>query len=66
VKYINLHVGSGGKGYCLKGALLREADAIRERVGDYNFCRIHRTIGLTPAMDAGIVDYIWDLTELLA
>ena len=31
----------------------------------YNFCRVHRTIRVTPAMEAGIADHIWDLAELL-
>ena len=32
----------------------------------YNFCRIHSTIRVTPAMEAGISDHVWDLAELLA
>jgi IS1 family transposase len=32
----------------------------------YDFCRIHRTIRVTPAMEAGITDHVWDLKELLA
>ena len=32
----------------------------------HNFCRIHRTIRVTPAMEAGITDHVWDLAELLA
>jgi hypothetical protein len=32
----------------------------------YNFCRIHRTVRNTPAMEAGIADHVWDLKELLA
>jgi len=32
----------------------------------YNFCRIHQTIRVTPAMQAGISDHIWTLGELLA
>ena len=31
----------------------------------YNFCRIHRTIRMTPAMEAGITDRIWGIGELL-
>jgi len=31
----------------------------------YNFCRQHRTIRCTPAMEAGITDHIWSITELL-
>jgi hypothetical protein len=32
----------------------------------YNFCRIHSTIRVTPATQAGIADHVWDLAELLA
>ena len=32
----------------------------------YNFCRIHRTIRVTPAMEAGIADHVWEIAELLA
>jgi hypothetical protein len=31
----------------------------------YNSCRIHRTIRVTPAMQAGIADRVWDIAELL-
>jgi transposase-like protein/IS1 family transposase len=32
----------------------------------FNFCRIHGSIRVTPAMEAGIADHVWTLTELLA
>jgi IS1 family transposase len=32
----------------------------------YNFCRIHKTLRVTPAMEAGIADHVWDIAELLA
>jgi hypothetical protein len=35
-------------------------------IAHYNFCRIHSTIRVTPAMQAGITDHVWDLAELLA
>jgi IS1 family transposase len=31
----------------------------------YNFCRTHRTIRCTPAMEAGISDHIWSVKELM-
>jgi hypothetical protein len=31
----------------------------------YNFCRIHRSLRVTPAMAAGITDQIWSVRELL-
>jgi len=32
----------------------------------YNFCRIHKTIRCTPAMEAGIAKSVWELKDLLA
>jgi hypothetical protein len=31
----------------------------------YNFCRIHQTLRLTPAMAAGVTDRVWELGELI-
>jgi IS1 family transposase len=31
----------------------------------YNFCRIHKTLRVTPAMEAGLADHVWTLEELL-
>ena len=32
----------------------------------YNFCRIHSSLRVTPAMEAKITDHVRDLAELLA
>ena len=32
----------------------------------YNFCRIHQTLRVTPAMEAGISDHVWSLDEIIA
>ena len=31
----------------------------------YNFCRVHKTLRVTPAMEAGLTDHVWALEELL-
>jgi IS1 family transposase len=31
----------------------------------YNFCRQHKTLRVTPAMQAGICDYIWSMEDVL-
>lgn len=31
----------------------------------YNFCRIHQTLRVTPAMAAGVSDHVWELSELV-
>jgi IS1 family transposase len=30
----------------------------------YNFCRIHQTLRVTPAMEAGIANHVWSLEEI--
>jgi IS1 family transposase len=32
----------------------------------YNFCKIHSTLRVTPAMEAGLTDHVWELRELVA
>jgi hypothetical protein len=32
---------------------------------NYNFCRIHQTLRVTPAMEAGIADHVWSLEEIV-
>lgn len=32
----------------------------------YDFCRVHQTLRVTPAMEAGITDHVWTLSELIA
>jgi len=31
----------------------------------FNFCRVHQTLRVTPAMEAGITDHIWTVQELV-
>jgi len=31
----------------------------------YNFCRIHQTLLVTPAMEAGISDHVWSIEEIV-
>jgi IS1 family transposase len=31
----------------------------------YNFCRVHQTLRVTPAMEAGIANHVWSLSELV-
>ncbi|AXC09403.1 hypothetical protein ACPOL_0016 [Acidisarcina polymorpha] len=32
----------------------------------YNFCRVHQSIRVTPAMEAGLTDHVWSAEELIA
>ena len=31
----------------------------------YNFCRIHQTLRVTPAMAAGVTDHVWEIGEIV-
>ena len=31
----------------------------------YNFCRVHMTLRVIPAMEAGITDHVWTIEEML-
>jgi IS1 family transposase len=42
------------------------AHAVAIHYMHYNFCRIHQTLRVTPAMEAGIADHVWEIEELVA
>jgi hypothetical protein len=31
----------------------------------YNFGRVHQTLRVTPAMEAGIADHVWSIEEII-
>jgi transposase-like protein/IS1 family transposase len=51
-------------GFSKKWENLRAAFALQFTY--YNFCRIHKTLRCTPAMEAGITKHVWELKDLLA
>lgn len=40
--------------------------AIALHFAHYNFCRVHKSLRVTPAMEAGLTDHVWTLAELLS
>jgi len=42
------------------------AHAVALHYMHYNFCRVHQTLRVTPAMEAGIADHVWTVEELCA
>jgi len=32
----------------------------------YNFCRVHSSLRVTPAMEAGLTNHVWGLSEMLS
>jgi hypothetical protein len=43
----------------------RHVAAIALHYLHYNFCRIHQTLRVTPAMQAGISNHVWSIAELV-
>jgi IS1 family transposase len=39
--------------------------AVALYVAHYNFCRVHETLRVTPAMQVGVTDHIWTIGELV-
>ncbi len=50
--------------YSKKLANLKAAVALH--FAFYNFCRVHTSLRVTPAMEAGLSDHVWSIAELLA
>lgn len=42
------------------------AHAVAIHFMHYNFCRIHKTLRVTPAMAAGVSNHVWDIEEVIA
>jgi IS1 family transposase len=53
----------------LTNAFSKKVDNLRWSVAlhfmHYNFCRLHQTLRVTPAMEAGVTDHIWNLEEVV-
>jgi hypothetical protein len=50
-------------GFSKKLANLKAAVALH--FAHYNFCRIHQSLRMTPAMAAGLTESVWDADRLL-
>lgn len=52
----------------LTNAFSKKVDNLRHAVAIhymyYNYCRVHQTLRVTPAMEAGLADHVWSLEEL--
>jgi len=41
------------------------AAAVALHFAYYNFCRVHQTLRVTPAMQAGLTDRVWSLEDVV-
>jgi hypothetical protein len=53
----------------LTNGFSKEVENLRHAVSlyavHYNFCLIHQTLRVTPAMEAGLSNHIWDVDEVV-
>lgn len=45
--------------------LANHAAAVALHFMHYNFCRIHQTLRVTPAMAADVTDHVWEIGEIV-
>lgn len=45
---------------------LNHCAAVCLYVAHYNLCRVHEALRITPAMQLGVMDYIWTIGELVS
>ena len=50
-------------GFSKKVENLRHAVALHFM--HYNFCRVHQTLRVTPAMELGVTDHVWSIGEIV-
>jgi hypothetical protein len=46
--------------------LLNLKAAVALHFAYYNFCRVHSSLRVIPAMEAGLTDHMWELKESMA
>jgi IS1 family transposase len=53
----------------LTNAFSKKLDNLKHSVAlhfmHYNFCRVHQTLRVTPAMESGLADHVWSLEDLV-
>ena len=45
--------------------LENHAAAVSLHFMHYNFCRVHQTLGTTPAVAAGVADHVWKIGAII-
>jgi hypothetical protein len=49
----------------VRGVATKRMAAVALHFMYYNFCRVHKTLRVTPAMEAGISNRVWEIEELV-
>jgi transposase-like protein/IS1 family transposase len=64
LRHFNKRFARLGLGYSRK--LCNHRHAISLFVAAYNFCKVHSTLGCTPAVGVKLTDHVWTVEELIA
>jgi len=59
-------VGSKEKNTSSRQKVKNHGHAIALHFMHYNFCRIHQTLRITPAMAAGVSEKVWEISDIVA
>jgi hypothetical protein len=67
----NLNMRMGMRRFTrLTNAFSKKVENLEHQVAlhfmNYNFCRIHQSLRVTPAMEAGVADHVWTMEEVVA
>ena len=67
----NLNIRMGNRRFTrLTNAFSKKLENLEHQVAlyfmHYNFCRIHTSLRVTPAMEAGVADHVWSMEEVVA
>lgn len=70
VERMNMTIRMGNKRFARRGNAFSKNMAYHKwmidlQIANYNFCRIHKTLRVTPAMQHGITDRVWDISDFL-
>lgn len=70
VERLNLTVRMGMRRYtrltnAFSKQLQNHVSAIALHFVHYNFCRVHQTLQVTPAMEAGVTERLWDIEDIV-
>jgi hypothetical protein len=62
----NIHLAAARLTNAFSKKLENHIVAISLHYAHYNFCRVHQTLRVAPAMAAGLTDHVWTIPELLS
>ncbi len=57
---------SSAQGLELESKIIEQPTSPVKITSYYNFCRIHKTLRCTPAMEAGVTKRLWEIEDIVA